>query len=367
MIRKAAPKVRNVPVRKKKAKRAPRKKAIKAKAALAPAPVVIIDPLPRLRRSLMISDGWRLFLRNVQQADPAAAIHEDAAAIPEDRAGMVNYGCFCLLEESLGRELRFCCPIFFKPDESLVNAIPVAKVRSLLECGISKSVAQELHRVYEEKAHWHRETTWPTVSLLRNLRPVLRALLAKHIASLMCPNYEEFVRIRYGLADNKPEASMKLVAERLSAIWEREIAESTLNNWRDRIRTFLQCTDVKRQLRLFVEAFSVRRMTEWRYIRRQALEDLGVQSETVTIDANITDFFTDGRNSVRYTNLLEGRGIFTLRDLVSTPREDLESGSGIGDITMDVIKNCLASLGLHLEMTEKEIDQWEPPASEPAS
>ena len=50
--------------------------------------------------------------------------------------------------------------------------------------------------------------------------------------------------------------------------------------------------------------------------------------------------------SVRTTNCLEERGIFTVKDLVHCSREDLLSISNFGEKTLDEVYLALESIGL---------------------
>ena len=51
--------------------------------------------------------------------------------------------------------------------------------------------------------------------------------------------------------------------------------------------------------------------------------------------------------SVRTTNCLEERGIFTVKDLVNCSREDLLSISNFGEKTLDEVFLALESVGLY--------------------
>ncbi|MEZ6093046.1 MAG: DNA-directed RNA polymerase subunit alpha C-terminal domain-containing protein [Pirellulaceae bacterium] len=48
---------------------------------------------------------------------------------------------------------------------------------------------------------------------------------------------------------------------------------------------------------------------------------------------------------VRTTNCLEERGIFTVRDLLNTRREDLLSISNFGEKTLEEVYKCLEDIG----------------------
>ena len=51
--------------------------------------------------------------------------------------------------------------------------------------------------------------------------------------------------------------------------------------------------------------------------------------------------------SVRTTNCLEERGVFTVHDLLNCTREDLLSISNFGEKTLDEVYLSLASIGFH--------------------
>ena len=51
--------------------------------------------------------------------------------------------------------------------------------------------------------------------------------------------------------------------------------------------------------------------------------------------------------SVRTTNCLEERGIFTVRDLLNCTRDDLLSISNFGEKTLDEVYKALESVGFH--------------------
>ncbi len=51
--------------------------------------------------------------------------------------------------------------------------------------------------------------------------------------------------------------------------------------------------------------------------------------------------------SVRTTNCLEERGIFTVNDLLHRTREDLLSISNFGEKTLDEVYKALANVGFH--------------------
>ena len=51
--------------------------------------------------------------------------------------------------------------------------------------------------------------------------------------------------------------------------------------------------------------------------------------------------------SVRTTNCLEERGIFTVRDLLNCTREDLLSISNFGEKTLEEVYSSLESIGFH--------------------
>jgi DNA-directed RNA polymerase subunit alpha len=51
--------------------------------------------------------------------------------------------------------------------------------------------------------------------------------------------------------------------------------------------------------------------------------------------------------SVRTTNCLEERGIFTVRDLLNCDREDLLSISNFGEKTLEEVYKALEDIGFH--------------------
>lgn len=51
--------------------------------------------------------------------------------------------------------------------------------------------------------------------------------------------------------------------------------------------------------------------------------------------------------SVRTTNCLEERGVFTVHDLLNCTRDDLLSISNFGEKTLDEVYHALASIGFH--------------------
>ena len=53
--------------------------------------------------------------------------------------------------------------------------------------------------------------------------------------------------------------------------------------------------------------------------------------------------------SVRTTNCLEERGIFTVRDLLNCTRDDLLNISNFGEKTLEEVYSSLASVGFHRE------------------
>ena len=55
--------------------------------------------------------------------------------------------------------------------------------------------------------------------------------------------------------------------------------------------------------------------------------------------------------TVRTTNCLEERGIFTVRDLLNSSREDLLSISNFGEKTLEEVYAALAKFGFHRQTT----------------
>ena len=51
--------------------------------------------------------------------------------------------------------------------------------------------------------------------------------------------------------------------------------------------------------------------------------------------------------TVRTTNCLEDRGIFTVRDLLNTTREDLLAISNFGEKTLEEVYKALEGIGFH--------------------
>ncbi len=51
--------------------------------------------------------------------------------------------------------------------------------------------------------------------------------------------------------------------------------------------------------------------------------------------------------TVRTTNCLEERGIFTVRDLLNCSREDLLGISNFGEKTLEEVYKALAAIGFH--------------------
>ena len=54
--------------------------------------------------------------------------------------------------------------------------------------------------------------------------------------------------------------------------------------------------------------------------------------------------------SVRTTNCLEERGIFTVRDLLNCDREDLLSISNFGEKTLEEVYKALEDIGFHRQV-----------------
>ena len=57
--------------------------------------------------------------------------------------------------------------------------------------------------------------------------------------------------------------------------------------------------------------------------------------------------------SVRTTNCLEERGVFTVRDLLNCTREDLLSISNFGEKTLEEVYKSLESIGFYRSGREK--------------
>ena len=57
--------------------------------------------------------------------------------------------------------------------------------------------------------------------------------------------------------------------------------------------------------------------------------------------------------TVRTTNCLEERGIFTVKDLLNTSRDDLLSISNFGEKTLEEVYKALESIGFYRRGAEK--------------
>ena len=57
--------------------------------------------------------------------------------------------------------------------------------------------------------------------------------------------------------------------------------------------------------------------------------------------------------SVRTTNCLEERGIFTVRDLLNCSPADLLSISNFGEKTLEEVYGALSDIGFHREVTQR--------------
>jgi DNA-directed RNA polymerase subunit alpha len=58
--------------------------------------------------------------------------------------------------------------------------------------------------------------------------------------------------------------------------------------------------------------------------------------------------------TVRTTNCLEERGIFTVRDLLNTRRDDLLSISNFGEKTLEEVYKALDAVGFQRRATDKK-------------
>jgi DNA-directed RNA polymerase subunit alpha len=63
--------------------------------------------------------------------------------------------------------------------------------------------------------------------------------------------------------------------------------------------------------------------------------------------------------SVRTTNCLEERGIFTVEDLLHCTREDLLSISNFGEKTLEEVYKALESVGFYRQGREKPVEMVE--------
>ena len=69
--------------------------------------------------------------------------------------------------------------------------------------------------------------------------------------------------------------------------------------------------------------------------------------ESRDLDARLEMSTAEMGLSVRTTNCLEERGIFTVNDLLHRTREDLLSISNFGEKTLDEVYQALANVGFH--------------------
>jgi DNA-directed RNA polymerase subunit alpha len=79
-------------------------------------------------------------------------------------------------------------------------------------------------------------------------------------------------------------------------------------------------------------------------------QDLAEKLELSTAEIGLT---------VRTTNCLEERGIFTVRDLLHSSREDLLAISNFGEKTLEEVYKALEGIGFHRK--------WRREAAEPRS
>ena len=82
--------------------------------------------------------------------------------------------------------------------------------------------------------------------------------------------------------------------------------------------------------------------------RENTAEDMAAKLDMSTAEIGL---------SVRTTNCLEERGIFTVRDLVNCTREDLLSISNFGEKTLDEVFLALESVGLVRKSKMEAVNQ----------
>ena len=82
--------------------------------------------------------------------------------------------------------------------------------------------------------------------------------------------------------------------------------------------------------------------------RENTAEDMAAKLDMSTAEIGL---------SVRTTNCLEERGIFTVRDLVHCSREDLLSISNFGEKTLDEVYLALESVGLVRKSKMEAVNQ----------
>ena len=72
-----------------------------------------------------------------------------------------------------------------------------------------------------------------------------------------------------------------------------------------------------------------------------------VREESITRNERLEMSTAEIGLSVRTTNCLEERGIFTVNDLLNCTREDLLSISNFGEKTLGEVYKALANVGFH--------------------
>lgn len=70
-----------------------------------------------------------------------------------------------------------------------------------------------------------------------------------------------------------------------------------------------------------------------------------IENEADTLEARLEMSTAEIGLSVRTTNCLEERGIFTVRDLLNCTRDDLLSISNFGEKTLEEVYKSLESIG----------------------
>ena len=81
-----------------------------------------------------------------------------------------------------------------------------------------------------------------------------------------------------------------------------------------------------------------------------------VREETVEQNERLDMSTAEIGLSVRTTNCLEERGIFTVRDLLNCTREDLLSISNFGEKTLEEVYKSLEGVGFYRPSRQPRID-----------
>ncbi len=80
-----------------------------------------------------------------------------------------------------------------------------------------------------------------------------------------------------------------------------------------------------------------------------------VEKETQSLQDRLDMSTAEIGLTVRTTNCLEERGIFTVRDLLNTRREELLSISNFGEKTLEEVYKALESIGFFRPAREVEL------------